>query len=143
MEFGEILSPLLINLQSIFRKNISFKGASFQQLIGIIALENDGMEMSEFAKKIGVDNSTATRMISGLENNGWVIRKKYSKDKRIIKVSLTISGKDIQTEVENQFTRTGKIIQGEIPEDNNVEILEALSYLNWVLLKIKMNKKIV
>ena len=30
-------------------------------------IENSGVEMSYFSKKLGIDNSTATRLIDGLE----------------------------------------------------------------------------
>ena len=67
MNYGELLSILLIDLQSIFRKNVVVKGASFQQLIALSIIPNDGIEMSLLARKIGIDNSTATRLVIGLE----------------------------------------------------------------------------
>ena len=67
MNYGELLNIFLIDLQSIFRKNVVVKGASFQQLMALSIISDDGIEMSHLAKKIGIDNSTATRLVIGLE----------------------------------------------------------------------------
>ena len=92
MNYGELLSIFLIDLQSIFRKNIVVKGASFQQLLALSVIPDDGIEMSPLARKIGIDNSTATRLVIGLEKKGWTIRKTSLHDKRVIQVFLTEQG---------------------------------------------------
>ena len=100
MNYGELLSIFLIDLQSIFRKNVVVKGASFQQLIALSVIPDDGIEMSPLAKKIGIDNSTATRLVIGLEKQGWVIRKTPLHDKRVIQVFLTEQGDIVQNKLE-------------------------------------------
>jgi len=139
MQFGEIIGHLLINLQSIIRKNISFQSASFQQLLGLFVLELDGMEMTNFALKLGVDNSTATRMIIGLEEKGWVQRSQHIRDRRIVKVSLTALGLKIQKTLEQQLQKIGKNIQQDMDTKSEQDILESITSLNWILLKIKLN----
>ena len=67
MSYGEILSSFLIDLQSIFRKKIKVKNASFQQIIALATIPSKGIEMTPLAKRIGIDNSTATRLIKGLK----------------------------------------------------------------------------
>ena len=56
MNYGEILSSFLIDLQSLFRKNIKIENASFQQLIALSIIPSRGIEMTPLAKKIGIDN---------------------------------------------------------------------------------------
>ena len=144
MNYGELLSHFLLDLQSIYRKNISIQGASFPQTLAISIIPDDGIEMSILSKKIGIDNSTATRMIIGLEKKGWVYRQSSEHDKRIIKVYVTDLGISIQDDLEDQIERIGVAIEKEVdPLDRN-EMIEFVSSLHWVLSKLIMkNSKIV
>ena len=93
MNYSELLSSFLIDLQSLYRKNISISGASFPQILALSIIPDDGIEMSALSKKIGIDNSTATRLVMGLEKKGWVNRRSANYDKRVIQVTLTKDGR--------------------------------------------------
>ena len=139
MRPGELISSLLNNLQSLCRNSIILKNASFQQIMGIVSLDYDGMEMSSFSLKLGVDNSTASRLVNGLEKKGWVVRARDKSDTRVVIVSLTNKGKSVQKELEHQFYKLGKEIESEIQTyDEDDIIFESISTLNWALMKIKM-----
>ena len=45
--------------------------------------------MSNLSLRLGIDNSTTTRLIIGLEKKDWVIRKKNQSDHRVVVVFLT------------------------------------------------------
>ena len=87
MNYGELLSSFLVDLQSVYRNNINIEGASFPQVLAISIIPDDGIEMSALSKKIGIDNSTATRLVMGLEKKGWVNRRSANYDKRVIQVA--------------------------------------------------------
>ena len=139
MNFGDLLSIFLIDLQSIFRKNIVVEGASFQQLIALSIIPDDGIEMSHLAKKIGIDNSTATRLVMGLKKKDWVIRKTSLHDKRVIQVFLTDEGEQVQSKLEKQFEKIGVAIEKEVNPLDRHETIEYVSSLHWILLKIILN----
>ena len=138
MQLGELISSFLNNLQSLCRSSIFLKNTSFQQIIGIISLDYEGMEMSSFSLKLGIDNSTATRLVLGLEKKGWVARKKNKSDNRVVVVYLTDNGKAVQKELENQFDKFGEEIKNQIPIEQSDSIFNSLNTLNWVLTKVKM-----
>ena len=143
MNYGELLSHFLVDLQSIYRKNISIQGASFPQVLTISIIPDDGIEMSMLSNKIGIDNSTATRMIAGLEKKGWVYRQPFDHDKRIIKVYLTELGINIQEKLEDQIERIGSVIEQEVdPLDRN-EMIELISSLHWILSKLILKGNII
>jgi DNA-binding MarR family transcriptional regulator len=139
MNYGELLSIFLIDLQSIFRKNVVVKGASFQQLIALSVIPDDGIEMSLLARKIGIDNSTATRLVIGLEKKGWTRRKTPLHDKRVNQVFLTEQGDKVQSELETQFEKIGAAIEKEVNPLDRHETIEYVSSLHWILLKIILN----
>ena len=138
MHLGELISSFLNNLQSLCRSSIFLKNTSFQQITGIVSLDYEGMEMSSLSLKLGIDNSTATRLVLGLEKKGWVARKKNKSDNRIVVVYLTDSGKAVQKELENQFDKFGEEIKNQIPTEESDSIFNSLNTLNWVLTKVKM-----
>ena len=67
MQYNELLFGLFNNLKSLYQKHLKFPNISFQQILAIFMIENSGVEMSYFSKKLGIDNSTSTRLIEGLE----------------------------------------------------------------------------
>ena len=144
MNYSELLSSFLIDLQSLYRKNISISGASFPQILALSIIPDDGIEMSALSKKIGIDNSTATRLVMGLEKKGWVNRRSANYDKRVIQVTLTQGGDEIQTQLEQQFDSLGAAIEREVdPLDRN-EMIEHVSSLHWILSKLILkNDKLV
>jgi DNA-binding MarR family transcriptional regulator len=144
MNYSELLSSFLIDLQSLYRKNVSISGASFPQILALSIIPDNGIEMSALSKKIGIDNSTATRLVMGLEKKGWVNRRSATYDKRVIQVTLTKDGDEIQIQLERQFDSLGAAIEREVdPLDRN-EMIEYVSSLHWILSKLILkNDKIV
>ena len=139
MQFGELLSSLLINLQALTKREVSLGRASFPKIIALSIIPPDGLEMSALAKRMGIDNSTATRLVSGMESTGWVSRKSYSNDKRVTQVFLTKKGYSLQIDLEEQFALIGRVIEESLNPSDKVNISDSLSSLNWVLLKLIAN----
>ena len=76
MELAELFSQLLIDLQSVFRKNNKHLSLSLSQVVVLSSIPVDGITMSNLSHRIGVDNSTLTRLIGILEHKGLVERRK-------------------------------------------------------------------
>ena len=138
MHMGELISSLFSNLQSLCRSNIILENASFQQIIGLLSIGYEGIEMSNLSLRLGIDNSTATRLIIGLEKKDWVIRKRSQSDNRVVVVFLTKEGRSVQKEIENQFDDLGEEIKSQIPTNESVSTFNSITILNWTLMKMKM-----
>ena len=140
MQLGELLSSLLVNLQSLIKTEVNLGRVSFPKIIALSIIPPDGLEMSALAKRMGIDNSTATRLVSGMESAGWVSRKSYSNDKRVTQVFLTKKGYSLQSDLEEQFALIGNVVEKSLNPSDKVNISDSLSSLNWVLLKLIANK---
>ena len=135
MNQGELFTAFLIDLQRIFRKEVVPKDLSYSQVLAIIIIPDDGIEMSELAWALGLENSTVTRLIARLESNNYVIRKKSEVDKRSINVFLDQKGILLQTDIEKKIDKIGNQI---FLKNNQVEkelFLENLSLFQWSLKK--------
>ena len=140
MNYGEIFSTFLIDLQSYFRQRISYSGASYQQLIAILVIPNDGIEMNQLAFKIGIKNSTLTRLVDGLKLKKWIKKEQQLDDKRIIKVFLSAQGVEVQNYLIKRIGKLGEEVEKSVESSNSQEIIENLSMLHWGLLKSKYKK---
>ena len=140
MQSGELISSLFINLQALIRREVNLGRASFPKVIALSIIPPDGLEMSVLAKKMGIDNSTATRLVSGMELAGWLNRQQNSYDKRVTQVFLTKKGYSLQNDLEQQFSLIGKVVEESVNPSDRVNTFDSLSSLNWVLLKLIANK---
>ena len=140
MHYGEFISSFLIDLQRLFRSDITIKDMTYSQVLAIISIPNDGIEMSELARKLGLDNSTITRLIVRLEKKGWVGREQSRRDKRAIKVFLKTRGLTIQQNIEKKIESVGEKIKIEIDDEKRESILENLYAFHWGLKKTFLKK---
>tara|TARA_B100000287_G_C20453656_1_gene710530 strand:+ start:329 stop:751 length:423 start_codon:yes stop_codon:yes gene_type:complete len=140
MNYGEFIISFLIDLQRLFRLDITIKDMTYSQSLAIMSIPNDGIEMSELARKLGLDNSTITRLIVRLEKKGWVGRKNSRRDKRAIKVFLKTRGLAIQQNIEKKIESAGEKIKIEIDDERKETILENLYAFQWGLKKTFLKK---
>ena len=96
MNQGELFTAFLIDLQRIFRTEVVPKNLSYSQVLAIIIIPDDGIEMSELARTLGLENSTVTRLIARLERNNYVTRKKSEVDKSCL-LYTSPSPRDLST----------------------------------------------
>ena len=135
MNQGELFTSFLIDLQRIFRTKIVPKELSYSQVLAILVIPNDGIEMSELAWVMGLENSTVTRLIARLETNGFVKREKSRVDKRSIIVFLKNKGLIIQKNIEKKSDLIGQeIFLNDVPNQKET-VLENLSLFQWALKK--------
>ena len=140
MHYGELISSFLIDLQRLFRLNISIKDLTYSQTLAMISIPDDGIEMSELAWKLGLDNSTVTRLVIRLEKKNLVERKQSQRDQRAIEVFLTDKGDLIQLDIEKKIDNIGEKIKSEIEKDQKESILESLFSFQWTLRKFFLKK---
>ena len=103
MEFGELLKQFLIDLQSLFRTQFKKLDLTLSQIILISSIPIDGIDMTTLSIKIGVDNSTLTRLIDILMKKGIVQKNRSSQDRRSYIISVTKKGELLQSKIEDEI----------------------------------------
>ena len=139
MKYSEFLFKLFCNLKTLYQKNLKFSSISFQQILTIANIDDDGLKMSSLSRILGIDNSTGTRLIDGLEMKGIVTRVRDKIDNRIIKIFLTNKGKKIYSSIELELEKIGCEIENQINLKTKEELIELCTSLNWVIIK-RLNK---
>ena len=139
MNYSEFLFRLFCNLKVLYQKNLKLPNISFQQILVIVNVDDDGLEMSSLSKKLGIDNSTGTRLADGLETKGIVRRVRDKFDNRIVKIFLTNRGKKIYKSIEIELEKIGDGIESQISLKTKEELVELGASLNWAIIK-RLNK---
>ncbi len=79
--------------------------------------------MTQLSEKMGVTKSTMTGLVSRLENAGYVTKKTYEKDKRVILVVITKDGEAI---IKRVIEKRIDFITSSLRDVNSSELLKNL-----------------
>ena len=139
MEFGELLKLFLIDLQSLFRTSTKKLNVTLPQITLISSIPIDGINMSTLSHRIGVDNSTLTRLIDILIRNKIVKKIINPNDSRSFIILLTKNGEKLQNKIEQEIDRFGSKLYSKIPMEEQDEIKEVLSTLHWLISKYRLD----
>ena len=135
MEFGELLKAFFLDLQSLFRFQVSNPDLTLPQILLLSTISDEGTDMSSLSKQMGVDNSTMTRLIDVLIRNGWAVKYKNEKDARVVMVEITKKGELLQEEIDKNIDKFGYEIYNSISQEDREEVMEILTEFHWVLSK--------
>ena len=141
MNNAELLTNLLTDLQSIFReknKNLPF---SLSQIILISSIPEQGIDMTSLSKKIGIDNSTTTRLIHNLQKKDIIIKSSNIEDKRSNILTLSKKGIEANKSIEENIEKFSKQIFSYFEDKNRILTKDLLSAFHWNLLKYKLDNK--
>ena len=134
MNLTESITSLFINLQSLYRKNIKIENLTFPQILILYVVPEKGEQLSRLSFKIGVDISTMSRAIKGLEKKG-LLRKEYLKtDKRVISVIPQPKSKQVIAEINDKFNQVNNLIEKYVNKKEIYELEQDLHELNWIIL---------
>ena len=141
MNNAELLTNLLTDLQSVFReknKNLPF---SLSQIILISSIPEQGIDMTSLSKKIGIDNSTTTRLIHNLQKKDIIIKSSNIEDKRSSILTLSKKGIEANKSIEENIEKFSKQIFSYFEDKNRILTKDLLSAFHWNLLKYRLNNK--
>ena len=87
-------------LTRAYRGALERSGLTYTQyLVMLVLWENDGISVGKIAHRLELDSGTLTPMLKRLEIAGMLKRLRNSDDERIVEISLTESGKQLQHEI--------------------------------------------
>jgi DNA-binding MarR family transcriptional regulator len=91
--------------------------------------ERGALSTSALAVLLGIDSSTASRNLSGLERAGFITRKKGTDDGRQTDVRLTPRGKRAAEQAQTKATTAYSALVEKLPRADRAKVLEALDVL--------------
>jgi DNA-binding MarR family transcriptional regulator len=86
-------------------------GLTYTQYITFLVLwEKDGISVSEIGSRLMLDNGTLSPMLKKMEQVGYIGRERSSDDDRVVIVSLTKKGRDLQEKAKEIPMKVGGCI---------------------------------
>ncbi len=102
------------------------------EALALIA-ERGAMSTTSLAIMLGIDPSTASRNLAGLERAGYVVRKRGTEDGRQTDVRLTPRGKRTAEAVISEWTFAYSTLLERLPRPERQRVADALELLARVL----------
>jgi DNA-binding MarR family transcriptional regulator len=95
--------------------------------------EHGALSTSSLALVLGIDPSTASRNLAGLERAGFVVRRRGTEDGRQTDVRLTPRGKRTADAVSTELTLAYCALLDRIPRQERQHVVDALEMLARVV----------
>ncbi|MFJ8079630.1 MarR family winged helix-turn-helix transcriptional regulator [Streptomyces sp. NPDC096205] len=99
-------------------------------VLGVLA-GDDALSQGEAAGRIGVDRSTMSALIDGLEDHGLVERRRSALDRRKNVVRLTPAGRECLARADAARCAAERRFLAPLGEETAAALLRALRLLTW------------
>lgn len=99
----------------------------------LLIAEQGAMSTSTFALMLGIDPSTASRNLAGLERGGYIVRKRGEDDGRQTDVRLTPRGRRTAESVSADWVQAYASLLERVPRQERQRIADTLDALARVL----------
>lgn len=89
-------------LTRAYRSALENTGITYTQYLVMLALwENNKLTVKNVAERLDLDSASLTPILKRLEVAGFLARQRNKADERVVEISLTNKGHDLQDEVAN------------------------------------------
>lgn len=90
------------NITNLYTPLLKPLGITYTQyLVFLVLWERDGVTVSELGEKLMLDNGTLSPLLKKLETAGYIERKRTLEDERVVKITLTEQGKNLQQQAKD------------------------------------------
>ena len=80
-----------------YRDGLEQAGLTYTQyLVMMVLWEKDNISVGTIAQRLDLDSATLTPMLKRLETAGFIARKRNKDDERVVEISLTKAGDELQ-----------------------------------------------
>ena len=106
---------------NLYTPHLKPLGLTYTQYIVFLVLwEHDGIPVGEICDRLMLDNGTLSPLLKKMEQAGYVVRERSKADDRVVIISLTEEGKQLQKRAEGIPAAVGSCI--DLPEDKAGEL---------------------
>jgi DNA-binding MarR family transcriptional regulator len=98
-----------------------------------LVAERGAMSTSTLASMLGIDPSTASRNLAGLERGGYIVRRRGTDDGRQTDVRLTPRGKRTAEAVSSEWVQACSTLLERVPRADRQRLADALDALARLL----------
>ena len=113
---------------SLYTPYLKPLGLTYTQYLTFLVLwEEDGITVGEIGEKLMLDNGTLSPMLKKMEQAGYIERKRSESDDRVVIISLTRKGRDLQKKARKIPEQIGSCI--DLPIEKGIKLHSMLHEL--------------
>ncbi|WP_321504932.1 MarR family transcriptional regulator [uncultured Methanoregula sp.] len=128
--------PLLY--RQIFRVNHGVSGIKTAQYRVLGILKKAGpLSMSEIGRHLYISKPYMTALVDSLIGNNWVERQQDATDRRVIRITITPSGKKYLKESLEMYRNDLELLLGDLSDKELEQFSLSLEHLRTILTKIE------
>ena len=90
----------------------------------LVLWEKDGLTVGEICDRLMLDNGTVSPLLKKMESAGFIKRTRSSEDDRVVVITLTEQGRDMQKRAEDIPEKVGGCI--ELSPEKAIQLYETL-----------------
>ena len=95
-----------------------------QYLVFLVLWEKDSIPVGEICEKLMLDNGTVSPLLKKMEQAGYVTRSRSSEDDRVVRITLTKQGRELQKKAREIPMRVSDCI--DLPQEKAEKLYELL-----------------
>ena len=116
------------NVTGLYTPYLKPLGLTYTQYVTLLVLwEKDGISVGEIGSRLMLDNGTLSPMLKKMEQAGYIERNRSRDDDRVVIISLTQKGRDLQEEAKEIPEKVGSCIN--LPLEKAKELQDLLHEL--------------
>lgn len=92
-------------------------------------MQTQPLSQSALSKRLSLEKSTVSRLLTGLEKRGWIERDRNPADRRIVEIQLTDIGKQAANTLSDARQLKFDQVLSAIPESRRDDVIDALNVL--------------
>ena len=113
------------NVTGLYAPCLKPLGLTYTQYIVFLVLwEKDGLSVSEIGEKLMLDNGTLSPLLKKMEQEGYIERRRSPEDDRVVKITLTEKGRQLQEEARDVPVKVACCI--DLPEEKARQLYQLL-----------------
>lgn len=133
-QLREMVRVLVRSLGMLEQTEATCCGTTIGQCHAIVEIGRAGeISLNELAELLNLDNSTMSRTVNNLVEQGYAEREAHKEDRRYIKILLTEKGAETYESIEVGMQEYFKEVLDSIPQEKHEQILESLKLLEEAL----------
>lgn len=95
-----------------------------QYIVFLVLWEKDGIPVGEICEKLMLDNGTVSPLLKKMEKAGYITRTRSAEDDRIVRITLTEEGRQLQEKAKDIPDKVGSCI--DLPPEKAQKLYELL-----------------
>jgi len=131
----QLVAGIHVKTRKFTERKIRKLNMTYPQFGALMALiRKDNITQSQLAELLETDNTTAMVLCDSLEKRGWIVRTRDKADRRVNRLLLTDTGKDIHAQAVNLIQNGYEYV---LNKTQPSELNKILPFLEQVYLHIK------